>query len=122
MNRRIPVESILLAHWWSGDDIGRAAAESASAAKTLSLSGRRRRLRGSRLGIGSCSRCCGPQLARPLGSSRPNAYAAARLQVQTLDRAVLRFGIHGVVISRIDLDVEAVSPPTRNQSELVIPA
>src|SRR5262249_55907016 len=57
----------------------------------------------------SSARCRRSRLAGPCRRPRPDVHRPACLQVQTSERSILRFGVYGVVICRVYLDVEPVA-------------
>src|SRR5262245_18865191 len=126
-NRRVPVEAVLLADGRRGNDVAlqRVAAAEAEPARSLDhllylflcgllpfarLSAGARRRPGLRLLSGalpaSTSR---PRPSRALGRARADRDAAASLQIETLNIAVLRFGVDRRVISRVDLRIKTVA-------------
>src|SRR5262245_20426260 len=126
-NRRVPVEAVLLADGRRGNDVAlqRVAAAEAEPARSLDhllylflcgllpfarLSAGARRRPGLRLLSGalpaSTSR---PRPSRALGRARADRDAAASLQIETLNIAVLRFCVDRRVISRVDLRIKTVA-------------
>src|SRR5262247_1730236 len=119
MDRRVPVEAVLLAGRRRGNDVALQRIAAAEAARGLAqlydlflrgllpfarFSAGARRRPGLRLlssGLSApTSSCARP--ARTLRCARADRDTAAQLQIESLNIAVLRFGVDRRVISRVD--------------------